>query len=241
MFNSTLVYCVSSAEALLTVVPKTSLDKDPAGELPSEISYGNNCISLCPWSWGHCELCNQAKLLVHVDIRNTQEPIGDTYSEGTALPGKSWFWFPRLGSCATCSHVLLPSPTRRLGSGAGGGGGGGTRNLPFQHLGWVYRAESWSLVWLSCSTGQEKVYSSLACSPSRWLTSGTQRRRKQQREAKVSYHRKSLGLEGTRRSWEKAFCFKSTSTLQGVRKYHQCSFPRRRMTLGEYGTCLTSD
>lgn len=43
-------------------------------------------------------------------------------SEGTALPGKSWFWFPRRGSCATCSHVLLPSPTRRLGSGAGGGG-----------------------------------------------------------------------------------------------------------------------
>ena len=70
-------------------------------------------------------MCNQAKLLVHVDIRDTQEPIGDTYSEGTALPGKSWFWFPRHGSCATCSHVLLPSPTRRLGSGAGSGVGVG--------------------------------------------------------------------------------------------------------------------
>lgn len=162
---------------------------------------------------------------------------GDTYLQGTAFPGDSLststFWFPRLLLLCVPTFFLLLSQKAES-------------TAPTLRAGGQSRILLTVSFWLQ--TGQEKASTSLHHSQaggSPFEPSGGERG-----QWSRGGGRQVWCLVGSRSAWkESPGAEKKHSPLQALplcreevsTTGNQCNFPMRRMTLREYGACLTSD
>lgn len=164
--------------------------------------------------------------------------MGDTYGQGTALPGKSLstriFWFPRLFCLvSTCPRVLPPSPP---------GGGIYLSNTQGRRT-----EQNHARCVILAPNGGRKRYSPLAHSPGRWLTTRTHhflsfRRRKREVEQQVEGDQ-GVNTGGSHSTWKetpglekKHSPLRALPLCRELGSINNWNFLRGRRTSGECGT-----